>query len=47
MERNATGVKRTRGGTDDLIRRAGTLAELVDRPTRGRGNGRPRRSNGA
>ena len=38
-ERNASGVKRTRGGTDDLLRRAQALAALVDRPAR-RANGR-------
>jgi methyl-accepting chemotaxis protein len=31
-DRNAAGVKQTRGGTDDLRRRAQALAALVDRP---------------
>jgi methyl-accepting chemotaxis protein len=46
-ERNASGVKQTRGGTDDLVRRADALAALVARPTRRRANGRTPRSNGA
>jgi methyl-accepting chemotaxis protein len=40
-DRNASGVKRTRGGTDDLVRRANALVALVERPaSRRRGNGR-------
>ena len=31
-DRNAAGVKQTRGGTDDLLRRAQALATLVDQP---------------
>jgi len=44
-DRNAAGVKQTRGGTDDLRRRAQALAALVDRPASSRKtNGRsPRR----
>jgi methyl-accepting chemotaxis protein len=33
-DRNAAGVKRTRGGTDDLLRRATALVALVERPKR-------------
>ena len=44
-DRNASGVKQTRGGTDDLLRRARALATLVEEPKRARpGNGRPSRS---
>ena len=40
-DRNAAGVKRTRGGTDDLVRRANALVALVERPAgRRRPNGR-------
>ncbi len=39
-DRNAAGVKQTRGGTDDLRRRAQALAALVDRPAS------PRKTNG-
>jgi methyl-accepting chemotaxis protein len=40
-DRNATGVKETRGGTDDLLRRAQALTALVDRPAQAaRPNGR-------
>jgi methyl-accepting chemotaxis protein len=46
-ERNASGVRRTRGGTDDLLRRAGALTALVSRPSQRRGNARPHRPNGA
>jgi methyl-accepting chemotaxis protein len=38
-DRNAAGVKQTRGGTDDLLRRAQALITLVDRPTAARTNG--------
>jgi methyl-accepting chemotaxis protein len=44
-DRNASGVKQTRGGTDDLLRRAQALTALVERPAAGRGaNGRSPRS---
>ena len=43
-DRNAAGVKQTRGGTDDLRRRAQALAALVDRPQGRKGNGRPHRT---
>ncbi len=44
-DRNATGVKQTRGGTDDLLRRAQALVTLVKRPSQGRrANGRSPRS---
>jgi methyl-accepting chemotaxis protein len=44
-DRNAAGVKQTRGGTDDLRRRAQALAALVDRPASSRKtNGRVPRS---
>jgi hypothetical protein len=46
-ERNASSVKRTRGGTDDLVRRAGQLTELVDSPSRRRVSSRTPRANGA
>jgi methyl-accepting chemotaxis protein len=42
-DRNAAGVKRTRGGTDDLLRRANALVALVEGPrrvSRRRTNGR-------
>ena len=39
-DRNATGVKQTRGGTEDLLRRAQALAALVERPAHARPNGR-------
>jgi methyl-accepting chemotaxis protein len=44
-DRNAAGVKQTRGGTDDLRRRAQALAALVERPAPARkSNGtRPQR----
>ncbi len=45
-ERNASSVKRTRGGTDDLVRRASQLTALVDGPSRRRSSRSPR-SNGA
>jgi len=35
-DRNAAGVKQTRGGTDDLRRRAQALAALVERPAQAR-----------
>jgi methyl-accepting chemotaxis protein len=44
-DRNASGAKQTRGGTDDLMRRAQALINLMDRPSHGRsGNGRSTRS---
>jgi methyl-accepting chemotaxis protein len=44
-DRNAAGVKQTRGGTDDLRRRAQALVALVDQPSPARKpNGRPTRS---
>ena len=43
-DRNAAGVKQTRGGTDDLRRRAQALAALVDRPASRKTNGRVPRS---
>jgi methyl-accepting chemotaxis protein len=46
-ERNASGVRKTRGGTDDLVRRAGALTALVGRPTGRRANGRTARKPGA
>jgi methyl-accepting chemotaxis protein len=46
-ERNASGVKKTRGGTDDLVRRAGALTALVGPSSRRRTNGRTHRPNGA
>ena len=46
-ERNASGVKRTRGGTEDLLLRATELTAMVDRAARRRTNGRAPRSNGA
>jgi methyl-accepting chemotaxis protein len=46
-ERNASGIKKTRGGTDDLVRRADALAALVAPPARRRANGRGHRSNGS
>jgi methyl-accepting chemotaxis protein len=46
-ERNASSVKRTRGGTDDLVRRASQLTELVDSPSRRRVSSRTPRANGA
>jgi methyl-accepting chemotaxis protein len=46
-ERNVSGVKRTRGGTEDLLLRANELTALVDRAGRRRANGRGQRSNGA
>jgi methyl-accepting chemotaxis protein len=46
-ERNASGVARTRGGTEDLMRRAGALTALVDRPARRPAKGRGHRTNGA
>ena len=39
-DRNAAGVKQTRGGTDDLRRRAQALAALVDQPAPRKTNGR-------
>ena len=39
-DRNASGVKETRGGTDDLLRRAQALTALVERPAHVRPNGR-------
>ena len=39
-ERNARTVKRTRGGTDDLLRRAGTLTTLFGQAGRRGRNGR-------
>jgi methyl-accepting chemotaxis protein len=45
-DRNASGVKKTRGGTDDLVRRAAALTALVGRPSRRRGNGRSHRPDG-
>jgi methyl-accepting chemotaxis protein len=44
--RNATGVKQTRGGTDDLLRRAQALTAMVERPAKSRPNGRGERPNG-
>jgi methyl-accepting chemotaxis protein len=46
-ERHASSVKRTRGGTDDLVRRASQLTELVNGPSRRRDSSRTPRSNGA
>ena len=43
-DRNASGVKQTRGGTDDLLRRAQALVTMVARPAERRSNGRPSRS---
>ena len=44
-DRNAAGVKQTRGGTDDLLKRAQALTAIVERPSHARGgNGRPSRS---
>jgi methyl-accepting chemotaxis protein len=44
-DRNAAGVKQTRGGTDDLRRRAQALAALVNKPaTPRKTNGRVHRS---
>ena len=44
-DRNASGVKQTRGGTDDLLRRAQALLAIVNRPSTARsGNGRASRS---
>ena len=44
-QRNATGVKQTRGGTDDLLRRAQALGALVTgpAPTARGNNGRSQR----
>jgi methyl-accepting chemotaxis protein len=42
-DRNANGVKETRGGTDDLLRRAQALVALVERPGQARPNGRAQR----
>ena len=41
-DRNATGVKETRGGTEDLLRRAQALMALMNRPGHSRPNGRAR-----
>ena len=38
-DRNASGVKQTRGGTEDVLRRAQALAALVEQPAH-RPNGR-------
>jgi methyl-accepting chemotaxis protein len=52
-ERNAGGVKRTRSGTDDLMRRAAALTALSSKPSTRQGKPvrqgkqRPVRSNGA
>ena len=43
-DRNATGVRQTRGGTDELLRRAQALVTMVDRPAKHRRNGRATRS---
>jgi methyl-accepting chemotaxis protein len=44
-DRNASGVKQTRGGTDDLMRRTQALLNLMERPSNGRhSNGRSTRS---
>jgi len=44
-DRNVAGVRQTRGGTDDLRRRAQALAALVDQPASSRkANGRAPRS---
>jgi methyl-accepting chemotaxis protein len=44
-DRNASGVKQTRGGTDDLRRHAQALLNLMDRPSPARAtNGRSTRS---
>jgi methyl-accepting chemotaxis protein len=43
-DRNAAGVKQTRGGTDDLRRRAQALAALVEQPSPRKTNGRVSRS---
>ena len=43
--RNAFGVKQTRGGTDDLMRRAQALVNLMKRPSHAKNsNGRSTRS---
>jgi methyl-accepting chemotaxis protein len=39
-DRNASGVRETRGGTADLLRRAQSLTALVERPVHDRPNGR-------
>ena len=42
-DRNAEGVKQTRGGTADLLRRAQALIALTERPAHDRPNGRTTR----
>ena len=39
-DRNASGVKETRGGTDELLRRAQALTRIVQQPVHTRPNGR-------
>ena len=39
-DRNASGVKETRGGTEDLLRRAKALTALVQQPGHAPRNGR-------
>ena len=46
-ERNASGVKRTRTSTDDLLRRAEVLTALAAQRTAPRPRTRPGRQNGA
>jgi methyl-accepting chemotaxis protein len=43
-DRNVAGVKQTRGGADDLRRRAQALAALIDQPAPRKTNGRVARS---
>ena len=43
-DRNANGVKETRGGTEDVLRRAQALLALMDRQGHTRPNGRAPRS---
>jgi methyl-accepting chemotaxis protein len=44
-DRNASGVKQTRGGTDDLMRHAQALVNLMKRPSHAKNsNGRSTRS---
>src|SRR6185295_1342557 len=46
-ERNASGVRNARGGTDGLVRRADRLAALVAPPARRRASVRGHKSNGS
>jgi len=45
-DRNAVGVKQTRGGTEDLLRRTEALMAIVRRPSGQRPSDRAARSNG-